>query len=137
MSFTPPLADRSSRYPIAQQVVGALTVTSNTIKLASDIIKTIYNFVIKLISGFTEDPKLFQKKLLVKTYYIDHSQYILLGLGRFTPIVGTILSIYRCEKYRREHPKDESYLRAEAMVRDWKDSGEPKMTRNNGKFIFE
>lgn len=109
------IADKLSQYPIAQQVVGTLTIASNAGKIALDLVKSIYNLaILALVDGakwyhdgnfkngneYREKIKFFEdlEDNPLKTNFREHFEYIGIGFQRAVPIWGTFFSIQRCTK---------------------------------------
>lgn len=92
------IANRISVYPVAQQLVGMLTIGSNLCKLGGDVVISVYNAAVKIFSNLMHEPDAFRDKFSAKTDYSQHYAFIKIGLTRMTPGLGSSYSEKACEE---------------------------------------
>lgn len=97
------VANRFSVYPVAQQVVGALTIGSNLVKLGGDVVKTVNNHAVNVLSNLAQKPDNFINKFSAKTDYFKHSVFIVAGFIRMIPGLGTYISLELCKKQEKDY----------------------------------
>lgn len=92
------IADRLSFYPVAQQLVGILTIGSNLCKLGGNVVTSVYNAALKIFSNLMHEPDTFRDKFSGTTDYSQYYAFIKIGLTRITQGLGTSYSEKACEE---------------------------------------